>query len=70
MVDDCEGMTEEDYWRGMETAIVSLPYSLHHLRGCQVIERAAVLRIIEAHLARIKTPNAELRGRPLADGPA
>jgi len=38
---------------------VSLPYSLHRVRGCQVIERAAVLRIIEAHLARIKTPNAK-----------
>ena len=40
-----------------KTAIVSLPYSLHRVRGCQVIERAAVLRIIEAHLARIETPN-------------
>ena len=45
-----------------KTAIVSLPYSLHRVRGCQVIERAAVLRIIEAHLARIKTPNASLTG--------
>ena len=43
-----------------KTAIVSLPYSLHRVRGCQVIERAAVLRIIEAHLARIKTPNYNL----------
>ena len=46
-----------------KTAIVSLPYSLHRVRGCQVIERAAVLRIIEAHLARIKTPNDQGNGR-------
>ena len=52
-----------------KTAIVSLPYSLHRVRGCQVIERAAVLRIIEAHLARIKTPNAELSGAELAKRP-
>ena len=45
-----------------KTAIESLPYSLHRVRGCQVVERAAVLRIIEAHLARLKTPNAEVTG--------
>ena len=24
VVDDCEGMTEEDYWRGMDEAILDL----------------------------------------------
>jgi len=37
-----------------KTAIESLPYSLHSARGFAVIKRAAVLRIVDAHLARLK----------------
>lgn len=46
----------------LKDAIESLPYSLHRVRGCHVIERAAVLRIVEAHMARLKTPNHPISG--------
>ena len=41
----------------LKDAIESLPYSQHRVRGVAVIERTAVLRLVEAHLARLKTPN-------------
>lgn len=55
---DCAGCGSSN----LKDAIESLPYSQHRVRGVAVIERAAVLRIVELHLARLKTHNAE--GKP------
>lgn len=63
---DCAGSGSAD----PKTAVESLPYSLHRVRGCQVIDRAAVLRILEAHLARLKTPNVGGEARLAAHQPS
>lgn len=61
---ECVGSGSSD----LKTAIESLPYSLHRVRGCLVIEREAVLRLVAAHLARAKTANAQVTGAGTASG--